>query len=173
MSERDREEMYRAEQEAERASMIAADAEAHAEAAESECAELRGHVGELESALAAALAERDEARATIARLNRRAQEAESAIKERLAKPTDPRGFGRILANGAAAMYKRERDEAVSAAEALRERVTKLADMWSNGTRECPDGDRCQNTFHVAARALRRALASPPPLESPNPEKETP
>lgn len=41
----------------------------------------------------------------------------------------------------------------------------LADSWDNRGRPCPDGDQCQNSFHVAARALRRALASSPSPET--------
>lgn len=70
--------------------------------------------------LADARRERDEARATNARLNRRCQEAEAALKARLDSPLEVgRTFGRVCANAAASMYKRERDAALSQVAALR------------------------------------------------------
>lgn len=102
----------------------------------------------------------DEARATIRRLNRRCQEAESAIRERLAKPTDPRGFGRILANGAASMYERERDEAL----ARLKRAEALAAEWERcGWGLSPSGE---TLLKNCAEALRAALAPEKGEEAP-------
>lgn len=65
--------------------------------------------------------ERDTARETNKRLNERCQQAESAIREYLsANPVGTRNLGRILANTAAAMACRERDDAIEARQILRE-----------------------------------------------------
>lgn len=63
-------------------------------------------------------AERDNLRETNQRLNRRCQLAESALAEKIEKAKRSGGsFGRSMANAAAAMFERQRDEA---REALRD-----------------------------------------------------
>lgn len=63
----------------------------------------------------------DEARTTIARLNRRVQVAESGVTEKL-KESAPGSLGRALANAAAEKYMHERDEALAELAKLRERI---------------------------------------------------
>lgn len=82
--------------------------------------------------------ERDEAYATNKRLNRRAQLAESAIRERLAQPTDPRGFGRILANAAAVMYLDRAESAERAREEAERRERETDDALDRMTGRADD-----------------------------------
>ncbi len=78
-------------------------------------------LAEMRTELAAALKERDEARATAKALNRRAQEAEAAVREKVKASSG--SLGRALANAAASMYRRdleaERARGDRMAEALR------------------------------------------------------
>lgn len=68
--------------------------------------------------LARVTAERDEARETNARLNRRCQEADAAIREKIKAYPTGANLGRALANYGAWLYREERD-------AMVERVTVL------------------------------------------------
>jgi hypothetical protein len=77
-----------------------------------------------EAALAERTRERDEARETASRLNRRAQSAEAGVAEKIHSGTGP-SLGRSLANAGASMFKRERDEALAELARLRERAEAL------------------------------------------------
>ena len=66
-------------------------------------------------------AELAESRETIKRLNRRVQVAEAGVAEKV-KVSAPGSFGRALANAAADMYMRERDEAQAELAALKARA---------------------------------------------------
>ena len=82
-------------------------AKVHGAALETILNALPGLLSDLEAA-ENALAE---ARETNSRLNRRCQLAESAANEKIQHYSNAGSLGRALANYAAAMYKRERDEA--------------------------------------------------------------
>jgi hypothetical protein len=102
------------------------------------------------AALAALTAERDEARETIRRLNRRCQEAEAAVAEKV-QAHPHASLGRALANAAASAAEAERDR-------LREALKAVVDHWDDYDEgewgpEDPEGRR------ILARAL--ALVGPP------------
>jgi hypothetical protein len=87
----------------------------------------------------------ERARATNTILNRRAQAAEAAVAEKVSA-SGAQGLGRRLANAAAAMYLRERDEA----RAARDRLQGALRTIEENTR--PDGAWADQAVNVYARA---------------------
>lgn len=73
-----------------------------------------------------AIAERDELRATVTRLNRRAQTAEAGVRDNVeASRAAGKSMGRTLANAAADMYLRRAEQAESERDAQHAEVLRL------------------------------------------------
>ena len=83
-------------------------------------------IPDLAAALRRAEAERDELRATVTRLNRRAQTAEAGVRDNVeASKAAGKSMGRTLANAAAAMYLRRAEKAEAERDAQHAEVLRL------------------------------------------------
>jgi hypothetical protein len=95
--------------------------------------------GEMEARAEKAEAELAESRETIKRLNRRVQIAEAGVAEKV-KEHAGGSLGRALANAAADMYMRERDEAQAELAALKARILPGAAKVEIADTDDPDGN---------------------------------
>lgn len=150
----------------------------------------RSMIPELAAALRRAEAERDELRATVTRLNRRAQTAEAGVLDNVeACKAAGVSFGRTLANAAAAMYRRraeqaeaerdaqhadvlrltgERDELLKTIEELRALAFGLGCMLTNSREETEWQVEETRTLRREVRELSERLAGMPMPEDDDP-----
>ena len=105
-------------------------------------ADLRATIDQLRAELATA-------RETISRLNRRCQSAESGLRDTIevARRAGP-SFGRTLANAAATMYERERQELATVLRGQRALLVRLRDRLEARRREDPACYSCRYQVHT-------------------------
>lgn len=96
--------------------------------------------------------ERDEARETNRRLNRRASEAEAALRVKIEEiRRQGPSLGRMLAGAAASMYRRDLDEAVAALEPLARAAPNISTL--------PDhAEHWETNLMITVGEIRRAAA---------------
>ena len=100
--------------------------EAELDAATTQLAKKFKRLEELERRCTQAESERDELRATVTRLNRRAQTAEAGVRDNVeASKTAGKSMGRTLANAAADMYRRRAEKAEAERDAQHAEVLRL------------------------------------------------
>jgi len=100
--------------------------EAELDAATTQLAKKFKRLEELERRCTQAESERNELRATVTRLNRRAQTAEAGVRDNVeASKAAGKSMGRTLANAAAAMYRRRAEQAEAERDAQHAEVLRL------------------------------------------------
>jgi hypothetical protein len=132
------------------------DAEAHKRQTQEVGAKAIELTKEVTAQLEQAIAERDALRATVSRLNRRAQTAEAGVRDNVeACKAAGKSMGRTLANAAAGMYQRRAEQAEAERDAQAELVGKLTRERDEARAQSDDllanTEKAETRYHAALR----------------------